>query len=68
MKLYLPWILSGLGLALFLEGSPCFLFPDRMKNLLKVMSNLPDNTLRWSGFAEVCAGALLVWLAFLFSN
>ena len=68
MNSYLPWILSGLGLALFLEGSPYFLFPGRMRKRLVSMSELPRSTLRWSGLAEALIGAFLVWLALYFSE
>ena len=64
---FLPWILSGLGLALFLEGSPYFLFPGRMRKRLAYMSELPVSTLRWSGIIEALIGVLLVGLAVYFS-
>jgi len=65
---YLPWILSGLGLALFLEGSPYFLFPGRMRKRLASMSELPPSTLRWSGLVESLIGVILVALAVYFSG
>ena len=68
MNSYLPWILSGLGLALFLEGSPYVLFPGRMRKRLAYMSEMPRSTLRWSGLAEALIGAFLVWLALYFSE
>lgn len=65
---YLAWVLSGLGLALFLEGSPYFLFPGRMRKRLASMSELPHNTLRWSGLVEALIGVILVGLAVYFSR
>ncbi len=65
---YLPWILSGLGLALFLEGSPYFLFPARMRKRLASISELPSSTLRWSGLVEALIGVVLVGLAVYFSG
>ena len=65
---FLPWILSGLGLALFLEGSPYFLFPGRMRKRLVYMSELPVNTLRISGIVEALIGVGLVGLAVYFSK
>ena len=64
---YLSWILSGLGLALFLEGSPYFLFPGKMRRRLVYMSELPVGTLRWSGMVEALLGVFLVGLAVYFS-
>ncbi len=63
MDSYVPWILSGLGLALFLEGCPYFLFPARMRKRLLQLGELSRNTLRWSGFAEAAIGIFLVWLS-----
>lgn len=65
---YLAWILSGLGLALFLEGSPFFLFPGAMRKKLAQMSELPSDTLRWAGLVEVLIGVFLVGLAVYFSK
>ena len=65
---YLPWILSGLGLALFLEGSPYLLVPARMRKRLASISELPSSTLRWSGLVEALIGVVLVGLAVYFSG
>lgn len=64
MNNYLAWILAGLGLALFLEGSPYFLFPAKMRSWLRlIVSEATDRQMRNAGLGGVILGLILVGLA-----
>lgn len=64
MNNYLAWILAGLGLALFLEGSPYFLFPAKMRSWLRMIAaEATDKQMRGAGLAGILIGVVLVWLS-----
>ena len=66
MNDYLAWILAGLGLSLFLEGTPYFLFPAKMRSWLELIATqITDTQLRRAGLAGAFVGLVLVWLSFL---
>ncbi len=44
------------------EGLPYFAFPDKMKNWIKMILEVPDSHLRVMGFFSMCAGLLLTYL------
>lgn len=58
MKLFICLI----GLLLIVEGLPYFAFPDKMKNWMKMIMEIPDSQLRVIGFFSMCAGLFLVYL------
>ena len=58
MKLFLCLI----GLLLIVEGLPYFAFPDKMKNWMKILLEIPAFKLRLIGFFSMCAGLLLTYL------
>ena len=69
MNDYLAWILAGLGLALFLEGTPYFLFPAKMRSWLELIATqITDKQLRQAGLAGAVIGLALVWLSFFIAN
>ena len=51
-----------LGLVLIVEGLPYLAFPDRMKNWLRRIEQVPDNQLRIIGFLAMCFGLLLTYI------
>ncbi len=51
-----------LGLVLVIEGLPYFAFPDKMKNWMKKIEELPDPHLRAMGFVAMCIGLVMVYL------
>ena len=59
MKLFICLI----GLILIVEGLPYFVFPDKMKNWMKMIMEIPDSSLRVMGFFSMCAGLLLAYLS-----
>ncbi len=43
-------IITAIGLLLFIEGLAFAIFPSRIKNMLKMIENIPENKLRGMGF------------------
>lgn len=54
-------ILLGLGLVLVFEGLILALLPNRLEELIKMISDLPLETRRTVGLAAVAIGVLLIW-------
>ena len=44
------------------EGLPYFAFPDKMKNWMKMIMEIPDTQLRIIGFVSMCSGLILIYL------
>ena len=42
-------IITAIGLLLFIEGLAFAIFPSRIKNMLKMIENIPENKLRSIG-------------------
>lgn len=55
-------LLCLIGLLLVVEGIPYFAFPDKMKNWMKMIQEVPDSQLRVLGFVSMCAGLLITYL------
>jgi uncharacterized protein len=55
--------ITGLGIALVLEGVIYALFPQRAASVWAMISAMPEQTLRLLGLASAAGGVLLVWLA-----
>jgi uncharacterized protein YjeT (DUF2065 family) len=55
-------LLTALALVLVIEGALYALFPGRMRDLVVLMLELPDEVLRRSGLIAVTLGVLAVWL------
>tara|TARA_B110000881_G_C18339306_1_gene395681 strand:+ start:219 stop:404 length:186 start_codon:yes stop_codon:yes gene_type:complete len=54
-------LIIAIGLLLFIEGMLYALFPDKMKNMLKIIEKLPINQLRISGLAFALIGFIIIW-------
>ena len=54
-------IITAIGLLLFIEGLAFAIFPSRIKNMLKMIENIPENKLRGMGFFFLLVGFLIVW-------
>lgn len=54
--------LCALGLALFIEGIPYFIFPHKIKNFFLQIKDLPEQLLRVFGFIFMLSGLLIVYL------
>lgn len=53
--------LTALGLVMILEGIPYFLAPQKMREWVMRITELPDRFLRISGFFLMIFGLLTVW-------
>lgn len=56
-------VLLGIGLVLAFEGLVFALLPNRLEELIKVISDMPIETRRAFGLGAVAVGVLLVWIA-----
>lgn len=63
--MHIDWntLLCALGLAFVIESVPYVLFAERMRSVLRSLSDLPPAVLRAMGLAAMCVGVLVVWLA-----
>ena len=59
----IQFILGALGLLLILEGLLYALFPNRMKNMIRSMLEMNNDTLKWGGLASAIVGFLMLWTA-----
>ena len=59
----MQFILGSLGLLLIIEGLLYALFPNRMKNMIKSMLEINNDTLKWGGLASAIVGFLMLWTA-----
>ena len=57
------FILGSLGLLLIIEGLLYALFPNRMKNMIKSMLEMNNDTLKWGGLVSAIVGFLMLWTA-----
>ena len=59
----MQFILGSLGLILIIEGLLYALFPNRMKNMIRSMLEMNNDTLKWGGLASAIVGFLMLWTA-----
>ncbi len=57
----MQFILGSLGLLLIIEGLLYALFPNRMKNMIRSMLEMNNDTLKWGGLASAIVGFLMLW-------
>ena len=57
------FILGSLGMLLIIEGLLYALFPNRMKNMIRSMLEMNNDTLKWGGLASAIVGFLMLWTA-----
>jgi len=50
-----------MGMVLILEGLPYFAFPDKIKEYLMKIMDVPDRALRLLGLASILCGLILVY-------
>jgi len=56
-------VLLGIGLVLVFEGLVLALLPNRLEELIRMITDIPIETRRAYGLGAVALGVLLVWLA-----
>ena len=59
----IQFILGALGLLLIIEGLLYALFPNRMKNMIRSMLEMNNDTLKWGGLVSAIVGFLMLWTA-----
>jgi uncharacterized protein YjeT (DUF2065 family) len=57
----MKFFLCVVGMVMIIEGLPYFGFPDRMKAMMRVILEMPDDSLRKLGFGLMVAGLALVY-------
>ena len=57
------FVLGSLGMLLIIEGLLYALFPNRMKNMIRSMLEMNNDTLKWGGLASAIVGFLMLWTA-----
>ncbi|MCF8024366.1 MAG: DUF2065 domain-containing protein [Desulfobacteraceae bacterium] len=58
----MEFFLCVIGMVMILEGLPYFAFPDRMKEMMHRVLEMPDAGLRKFGFILMIAGLFLAYL------
>tara|TARA_B100000242_G_scaffold239995_1_gene179989 strand:+ start:531 stop:716 length:186 start_codon:yes stop_codon:yes gene_type:complete len=54
-------IIIAIGLIFFLEGLFLAIFPSRIKSILDLIKNTPENKLRLFGVIFLVIGFLIIW-------
>jgi uncharacterized protein YjeT (DUF2065 family) len=55
-------LLAAIALVLVIEGVMPFLNPEGMRRALSLLSQMSDNTLRFTGLTSMLLGVLLLYL------
>ena len=58
----MKYFLCVIGMVMIVEGLPYFGFPDKMKAMMRIVLEQPDDTLRKFGFVLMVTGLFLVYL------
>jgi len=58
----MDYFLCVLGMVMVVEGMPYFAFPDRMKDWVRKVLEMPEGSLRRFGLLLMIAGLGLVYL------
>ena len=51
----------AIGLVFFVEGLFLAIFPSRIKSILELVKNTPENKLRLLGIVFLIIGFLIIW-------
>jgi uncharacterized protein len=57
----MKYFLCVIGMVLIVEGLPYFSFPDKIKNYLRKLADIPDMMLRIFGSIAVIIGLVLLY-------
>ena len=55
-------LLMAIGLVFVIEGLLYALVPGHLKNMMKTMETVPEETLRIGGMAALAFGVFIVWV------
>jgi len=53
--------ITAIGLIFFIEGLFIAIFPSRIKSMLELIKNIPENKLRTLGVIFLIIGFLIIW-------
>ncbi|NOX35256.1 MAG: DUF2065 domain-containing protein [Deltaproteobacteria bacterium] len=59
----MKFFFSVIGMVMIVEGLPYFMFPNKMKEMVKTIMGLDDANLRKFGFVLMFAGLLILYFA-----
>lgn len=62
------FILAVLGMSMFLEGLPYFLFPEKTKKVLAEIQEMPPASLKAIGFGLLLFGLLITFISTLINS
>ena len=54
-------LITAIGLLFFIEGFLLAMFPSRIKSMLELIKNTPENKLRTFGVIFLVIGFLIIW-------
>ena len=54
-------LFTAIGLIFFIEGLLLAIFPSRIKNMLEIIKNTPENKLRTYGVIFLIIGFVIIW-------
>ena len=54
-------LFTAIGLIFFIEGLLIAILPSRIKNMLEMIKNMPENKLRSIGTIFLVIGFLIIW-------
>ena len=54
-------LIIAVGLIFFVEGLFLAIFPSRIKSILELIKNTPENKLRLTGIVFLIIGFLIIW-------
>lgn len=58
----MKFFLCVIGMVMIIEGLPYFGFPENMKQMMRKVMEIPDETLRKFGFVLMLCGLVLVYI------
>jgi len=58
----MKFFLCVIGMVMVVEGLPYFAVPDKMKNMVKMLLELPDKSIRRFGGFLMILGLILVYI------
>ena len=59
----MAWVLLAAGLVLAVEGLIFALLPGRLEDLVRVISEMPQESRRMAGLVALGLGVVLIWIA-----
>ncbi len=58
----MKFFLCVIGMVMIIEGLPYFGFPEKMKQMMKKVIEIPDDALRKFGFVLMLTGLVFVYI------